>query len=72
MSTARVGEGHVVLDDPKARPGQTRQELIDRLGWFRSLGVTWSSVPIPALRDIEEYCDYTQWIAEEIMPEVRG
>lgn len=70
MSTARVGEGHVVLDDPKARPGQSRQEIIDRLGWFRSLGVTWSSVPIPTLGDIEAYCDYTQWIAEEIMPQI--
>lgn len=70
ISTGRVGEGHVVIDDPKARPGQTRQELIDRLGWFKTLGVTISSIPIPALRSVAEYRDYTQWVAEEIMPAV--
>lgn len=72
ISTARVGEGHVVVDDPTARPGQTKQELIDRLGWFRSMGVTWSSVPIPALRSIDQYFEYTQWVAEEVMPAVSG
>jgi len=71
MSTARVGEGHVVLDDPGARAGQGKQEIIDRLGQFKSLGVTWSSVPIPPVSSIEGYYDYTQWIAEEIMPVVR-
>ncbi len=71
FSTSRVGEGHAVIDDPKARPGQTRQEIIDRLSWLKQLGVTWSGIPIPALKDIGEYYDYTQWIAEEIMPAVR-
>lgn len=70
FSTSRVGEGHVVIDDPKARPGQTKQEIIDRLGWFKSLGVTMSSVPIPAVGSVDEYCDYTQWVAEEIIPAV--
>lgn len=70
ISTGRVGEGHVVIDDPKARAGQTKQELIDRLGWFKTLGVTMSSIPIPALRNVQEYRDYTQWVAEEIMPAV--
>jgi probable F420-dependent oxidoreductase len=68
FSTSRVGEGHVVIEDPKARPGQTKQEIIDRLGWFKALGVTMSSVPIPAVGCVDEYCDYTQWVAEEIMP----
>jgi probable F420-dependent oxidoreductase len=67
----RVGEGHVVLDDPRSRPGMTRQEIIDHLGWLSGQGVTWSSVPIPALPDIAAYFDYTQWVAEEIMPAVR-
>lgn len=70
ISTARVGEGHEVVDDPTARPGQTRQEIIDRLGWLCTLGVTWSSIPIPMLRHMDEYFDYAQWIAEEIMPAV--
>nr|WP_314468071.1 TIGR03619 family F420-dependent LLM class oxidoreductase [uncultured Novosphingobium sp.] len=71
ISTARVGEGHKVLDDPRARPGQSKDELIERLGELSRLGVTWSSVPIPPLSGIEAYRDYTQWIAEEIMPVVR-
>lgn len=71
MSTSRVGEGHVFIDDPTARPGQSKQEIIDRLGWLKSLGVTWSSVPIPDLTDIQAYYDYSQWVAEEIMPVVK-
>ena len=70
FATSRVGEGHVVQEDPKARPGMTRQEIIDRLGWLGELGVTMSSVPIPQVRHIQEYFDYTQWVAEEIMPAV--
>jgi probable F420-dependent oxidoreductase len=70
FATTRIGEGHVVQDDPKARPGMTRQEIVDRLGWFKELGVTMSAVPIPKLRHIDEYYDYTQWVAEEIMPAV--
>lgn len=70
FSTTRVGEGHVVVDDPRARPGQTKEEIIDRLGWLADQGVNWSGIPIPAVRDIAEYRDYAQWIAEEIMPAV--
>ena len=70
FATSRVGEGHVVVDDPRARPGMTKSEIIDRLGWFKELGVTMSSVPIPMVRCIDEYFDYTQWLAEEIMPAV--
>lgn len=71
FGTSRIGEGHVVLDDPRARPGQTKQEIIDRLSWFKTLGVTWSSVSIPPVKNIEEYRDYTQWVSEEIIPAVR-
>ncbi len=70
LGTARVGEGHVPQEDPRARPGMTKQEIVDRLCWLGDLGVTWSAVPIPPVRSIEEYCDYTQWVAEEIMPAV--
>ncbi len=70
LATSRVGEGHVAQEDPRARPGMTKQEIIDRLFWLKELGVTWSSVPIPKVQDIEEYCEYAQWVAEEIMPAV--
>jgi alkanesulfonate monooxygenase SsuD/methylene tetrahydromethanopterin reductase-like flavin-dependent oxidoreductase (luciferase family) len=71
VATGRLGEGHVPIDDPTARPGQTKQEFIDRLGYFKTLGVTMSGLPIPAVRGIDEYMDYTQWVAEEIMPAIR-
>jgi probable F420-dependent oxidoreductase len=70
FATSRVGEGHAVQEDPRARPGMSKQEIIDRLGWFRQLGVTMSAVPIPVVEHIEDYFDYTQWVAEEIMPAV--
>ncbi|WP_317930463.1 TIGR03619 family F420-dependent LLM class oxidoreductase [Halioxenophilus sp. WMMB6] len=71
FATSRVGEGHVPQSDPKARPGMTKQAIIDRLSWLKEQGVTWSSVPIPALVNIEAYYDYSQWLAEEIMPAVK-
>lgn len=70
MSTGKIGEGHVVLDDPMARAGQSKQELIDQIGWLAAQGVTWTSVPTPELTDIQQYYDFTQWVAEEIMPAV--
>ena len=70
ISTGRVGEGHEVKDDPNARPGMSAQQLIDRLNWFHEQGITMSSVPIPNVESIEEYCDYVQWVIEEIKPRV--
>jgi hypothetical protein len=29
----------VLKDDPRARPDMSRQEIVDRLGWFSELGV---------------------------------
>jgi hypothetical protein len=66
----RVGEGHVVLDDPHARPGMSAQAIIDRLGWFKTLGVTMSGLQIPPLASTAAYFDYTQWVAEDIMPAI--
>jgi len=70
LATGRVGAGHVVQQDKHAQPGMPKAEIIDRLGWLKSLGVTMSAVPIPALTRIEEYYDYTQWVAEEIIPAI--
>ncbi len=71
LATSRVGEGHVVIDDPKARPGMSAQEIVDRLSWLKQLGVTMSSVPIPAVKDIAAYLDYAQWVIEEIKPKLQ-
>lgn len=70
MGTTRVGEGHRILDDPNARPGLSAQEIVDRLCWLSEQGVTVSAVPVPAVRGIDEYLDYTQWVIEEIKPKV--
>jgi probable F420-dependent oxidoreductase len=70
MSTALIGEGHVVLDDPLGRSGMPKQEIIDRLGRLHELGVTMSGVPMPPLNDIEGYLDHAQWVMEEIKPNV--
>jgi probable F420-dependent oxidoreductase len=65
----RVGEGHVARpEDPKVRPGMSAQQIIDRLGWFSELGITMSGLPIPPVGSLEEYTEYVQWVAEEIMP----
>jgi len=37
IGTSRVGEGHVVVDDPTQRPGMSAEEIIDQLGWFAEL-----------------------------------
>jgi probable F420-dependent oxidoreductase len=70
LGTARVGEGHKVQTDPHARAGMSKDEIVDKLGWFRDLGVTMSAVPSPDVTHLEEYFDFTQWVAEEIMPAV--
>ena len=68
MTTARVGEGHNVRDDPQGRPGMSAQEIIDRLSWLGEQGVTVSAVPLPSVRGVDEYLDYAQWVIEEIKP----
>ncbi len=68
LGTSRVGEGHKVQDDPRARPGMSRQEIIDRLSEFKALGVTMSAVPIPPVTSLEAYEDYARWVIEEIKP----
>jgi probable F420-dependent oxidoreductase len=72
LSTSRVGEGHVPTGDDSGRPGMSAQEIIDRLNHFRELGVTMSSVAVPAVRSREEFVDYCQWVMEEIRPAVAG
>lgn len=69
--TTRVGEGHAVINDPRARSDASKQEIIDRLCWFKALGVTMSTVPIPPVTGISEYMDYAQWVIEEIKPSLQ-
>ena len=70
IATTRVGEGHRVQDNPDARPGMSAQQIVDRLSWLAEQGVTFSAVPVPAVRGVDEYLDYAQWVIEEIKPKV--
>lgn len=69
LAGRRIGEGHVVRDDPSgARPGMSAWEIIDQLGRLKELGVTISSVPIPSVDGPEAYMEYAQWVIEEVKP----
>lgn len=70
LGTNRVGEGHRVVKDPHARPGMSAQEIVDRLNSLAEQGVTFSAVPVPAVRGVDEFLDYAQWVIEEIKPKV--
>jgi probable F420-dependent oxidoreductase len=68
FSTAQVGEGHVAVDDPGARSGQSLGAIVDRLSWFHEQGVTISSVPTPPVSSLEAAMEYMQWVMEEVKP----
>jgi probable F420-dependent oxidoreductase len=70
IGTSRIGEGHIVIDDPTQRPGISAEEIIDQLGRLAELGVTISGLPTPPVQDVNAYLDYAQWIIEDIKPKV--
>ncbi|QLL09663.1 TIGR03619 family F420-dependent LLM class oxidoreductase [Mycobacterium vicinigordonae] len=71
LGTSRVGEGHVVIDDPTQRPGMSAQEIIDQIGWLAQLGVTMSGLPVPPVADVNAYLDYAQWVIKDIKPKLQ-
>lgn len=62
--------GKEVKSDAAGPAGLSKAQIIDRMGWYKELGVTQTGMPFPDVRDIQEYMDYTQWLAEEIIPAV--
>jgi len=70
LGTSRLTLNHVPRDDPGAQPGMSAQEIVDNLSWFKELGVTVSSVPIPQVADCDAYLDYAQWVIEEVRPHI--
>ena len=66
--TAPAAPHAVWSTDADARPGMSAQELVDRLGAYGALGVTYSSVPIPEMPSPDAYLDYAQWVIEEVKP----
>jgi probable F420-dependent oxidoreductase len=71
LSTSRVGEGHVVTNDPRGKVEMSVQVLVDRLSELKNLGVTMSAVPIPQVKDANAYLDHAQWVIEEIKPRIQ-
>lgn len=70
LGTNRLKEGHAPSGDDSARPGMGKQQIVDTLGWYKELGVTVSSVPIPPMASADAYLDYAQWVIEEIRPKL--
>lgn len=70
LGTNRIGEGHVIVKGSRDRPGMSAQQIIDRLNWLAEQGVTFTSVPSPAVSGVEEYLEYAQWVIEEIKPNI--
>ena len=70
IGTSRIGEGHVVIDDPAQRPGMSAEEIVDLLGGFGEHGVTISGFATPPVTDVNGYLDYLQWFIEDIKPKL--
>lgn len=70
LSTASIGYGHVLLDNPDAQANPSAEYWADRIGRLAEIGVTITSVPVPPLAGPDELLDFAQWVIEEIKPRV--
>jgi probable F420-dependent oxidoreductase len=71
LGTDRLMPGHLPSTDPnRTRTDMSAQEIIDKLCGYQELGVTMSSVPIPAVSNADAYLDYAQWVIEEVKPKL--
>jgi probable F420-dependent oxidoreductase len=70
LGTGRLTTDHAPSGDDSTHGGMSAQQVIDALGRFKELGITMSSVPIPAVSGVEEYLDHAQWVMEEIRPKL--
>jgi len=62
LSTASIGYGHVLLDNPDARPNGSAEYWADRIGRLQDVGVTITSVPVPPrCAGPDELLDFAQW-----------
>jgi probable F420-dependent oxidoreductase len=71
LNIAAGRDRHARVEDVRAEPTTNAAELIDRLNWLASLGVTDTFLPRPPLRDFEAYLDWLRWVAAEVMPKVQ-
>jgi probable F420-dependent oxidoreductase len=44
-----------------------RDQIIERLAYIATFGITSTSVPIPVTRSLAEYIDYVTWFSEEVI-----
>jgi alkanesulfonate monooxygenase SsuD/methylene tetrahydromethanopterin reductase-like flavin-dependent oxidoreductase (luciferase family) len=73
VSPPAVDEEHQPLG-PRDRPTAPRFEaepLIDAIGALADAGVTWTSIPVPPARSLEEHLDGLRWLAAEVLPSCR-
>jgi probable F420-dependent oxidoreductase len=73
VSPPAVDEEHRALA-PEDRPRTPRFEaepLIDAIGTLAELGVTWTSVPVPPARSLDEHLDGLRWLAAEVLARFR-
>jgi probable F420-dependent oxidoreductase len=71
LEMLNIGEGHEILDDPRAPGSRSAQQIIDQIGWLERLGITETTVPLPpGISGFAEYCDRLRWVALEIMPKL--
>jgi len=68
LNMLKLADGHVPRDAPQAKGLTDVQQLLDQLGYLKSLGVTETDVPRPPHRDFEEYLDWLRWLAADVMP----
>ena len=52
----------------KTRVPRTREEIIDEVGLLGEAGVTGTQVAPPRTRGPDEFIDWTEWFAREVMP----
>lgn len=70
LSMLGVGAHHEVIDNPDAVGSRNPQIVIDQCGWLAELGVTETVLPPPPMRGFQDYLEWLQWVAEDIMPKV--
>jgi len=70
LGTGRLTSDHAPSGDDSVKGGMSAQQIIDALGRFKELGITTSSVPIPAVSGVDEYLEHAQWVIEEIKPKL--
>lgn len=70
LAAPQINERHESTAGGRPRPGMSAGEMVDRLGELNDLGVTISSLPIPAVSGVDAYLDHAQWVIEEVKPKL--